>query len=113
MAQLIMHRSCCFVVSLGRPLRGKSLTWPVALYFADNLFYCFGVTCKNLETAFIPKILSPNNPTALPQWKSHNLGINYPKQSETFLMIFVFGIEKHDKLDTQKTTTSHLLNNND
>ena len=54
-----------------------------------------------------------NNPTALPQSRSDNLGINYHKQSETFLMIFVFGIEKHAKLDTQKTTTSHLLNNND
>ena len=45
---------------------------------------------------------------AIPRSMSDNLGINYPKQSETFLMIFVFGIEMHAKLDRQKTTTSHF-----
>ena len=61
---------------------------------------------KSLETAIITNP-EPNNSMALPRSKSNNLGINYPKQSETFLMIFVFGIEKHAKLTGQAENNNY------
>lgn len=63
-ATLLIRRSSAPVVTLGRPLRGRSFTCPVMANFSTSFLMAFGVTPTLLATAFTG-VPASNKPIAI------------------------------------------------